>query len=176
MKIPIDPSDRRTFLKLIGTPALAAALPLDLSKALAIPAHNRTGSIEDIEHIVILMQDNRSFDHYFGTMRGVRGFADPRAVKLPSGQPVWYQPWLTVDISRAPGARRYFMEGVSGLRRRPRRRRLRGLDRRSVYWQLRATTRSSTSINIRTRRPDRRSPRRPEPAPTSRRSTAIRNG
>ena len=46
MKIPMDPSDRRTFLKLIGTPALAAALPLDLSRALAIPAHNRTGSIE----------------------------------------------------------------------------------------------------------------------------------
>src|SRR3979409_1917395 len=106
MKIPMDPSDRRTFLKLLGTPALAAALPLhlrpapplpaplplDLSRALAIPAHNRTGSIEDVEHIVILMQENRSFDHYFGTMRGVRGFADPHAVKLPSGAPVWHQP------------------------------------------------------------------------------------
>jgi hypothetical protein len=38
------------------------------------------------------MQENRSFDHYFGTMRGVRGFNDPRAVKLPSGKPVWNQP------------------------------------------------------------------------------------
>ena len=38
------------------------------------------------------MQENRSFDHYFGTMRGVRGFGDPRAVKLPSGKPVWHQP------------------------------------------------------------------------------------
>ena len=52
-------------------------MPLDLSRALAIPAHNRTGTIADVEHIVILMQENRSFDHYFGTMRGVRGFADP---------------------------------------------------------------------------------------------------
>jgi phospholipase C len=88
----MDTSDRRTFLKLIGAPALAAALPLDLSHVLAIPAHNRTGTINDIEHIVILMQENRSFDHYFGTMRGVRGFADPRAVKLPSGKSVWHQP------------------------------------------------------------------------------------
>src|SRR5678815_3594522 len=85
-------SDRRTFLKLMGSQALAAALPLDLSRALAIPAHNVTGTIADVEHIVILMQENRSFDHYFGTMRGVRGFADPRAVKLPSGKSVWHQP------------------------------------------------------------------------------------
>ena len=37
------------------------------------------------------MQENRSFDHYFGVMRGVRGFGDPHPVTLPSGQPVWYQ-------------------------------------------------------------------------------------
>jgi phospholipase C len=43
-----DKSDRRTFLKLIGTPALAAAVPLDLTRALAIPAHNRTGTIADV--------------------------------------------------------------------------------------------------------------------------------
>src|SRR6478672_10241557 len=85
-------SDRRTFLKLLGTPALAVALPLDMRRILALPAHNRTGSIADVEHIVILMQENRSFDHYFGSMRGVRGFADPRAVRLPSGQSVWQQP------------------------------------------------------------------------------------
>jgi phospholipase C len=85
-------TDRRTFLKLIGSPALAAAVPLDLSQALAIPAHNRSGSIADVEHVIFLMQENRSFDHYFGAMRGVRGFADPRAVKLPSGKPVWFQP------------------------------------------------------------------------------------
>jgi hypothetical protein len=73
-------TDRRDFLKLIGSSALAAAAPVDFSRTLAIPAHNRTGTIADVEHIVILMQENRSFDHYFGTMRGVRGFADPRAV------------------------------------------------------------------------------------------------
>ena len=46
----------------------------------------------DVEHVVILMQENRSFDHYFGTLRGVRGFSDPRPVMLPSGKPVWRQP------------------------------------------------------------------------------------
>src|SRR5215471_14810689 len=84
--------DRRTFLKLLGARALAETVPLDLSRVLSIPAHNRTGTIADVEHIVFLMQENRSFDHYFGTMRGVRGFADPHPVKLPSGQPVWNQP------------------------------------------------------------------------------------
>src|SRR5262245_12846891 len=83
--------DRRTFLKMIGVPAVAAALPLDLGKTLAIPANNRTGSISDIEHVIFLMQENRSFDHYFGTLRGVRGFADPHPVTLPSGQSVWHQ-------------------------------------------------------------------------------------
>src|SRR5262249_6846504 len=36
----------------------------------------------DVEHIVILMQENRPFDHHFGTLRGVRGYSDPRAVKI----------------------------------------------------------------------------------------------
>ncbi|HMF99043.1 MAG TPA: phospholipase C, phosphocholine-specific [Vicinamibacterales bacterium] len=88
----MNTSDRRTFLKLLGTPALAAAAPLDFSRLLAIPANDRTKSINDVEHVVFLMQENRSFDHYFGTMRGVRGFADPRAVTLPNGAPVWNQP------------------------------------------------------------------------------------
>ena len=85
-------TDRRKFVKLLSAGAILSALPHSIKKALAIPAHHRTGTIEDVEHIVILMQENRSFDHYFGTLRGVRGFADPRAVKLPSGEPVWSQP------------------------------------------------------------------------------------
>jgi len=94
----MNTSDRRTFLKLMGSPALAAALPLDFSRVLAIPAHNRTGTIEDVEHIIFLMQENRSFDHYFGTMRGVRGFADPRVAKLANGKPVWNQPTSTGEL------------------------------------------------------------------------------
>src|SRR5271165_6596727 len=84
--------DRRTFLQLLSSGAFAAAVPASIARALEIPANNRTGTIADVEHIVILMQENRSFDHYFGTMRGVRGFSDPRVPKLPSGDPVWYQP------------------------------------------------------------------------------------
>ena len=84
--------DRRNFLQLLSSGAMAAALPASVSRALEIPANHRTGTIADVEHIVILMQENRSFDHYFGTLRGVRGFGDPRAVMLPSGDPVWYQP------------------------------------------------------------------------------------
>jgi phospholipase C len=38
------------------------------------------GGLRDIGHIVVLMQENRSFDHYFGTMSGVRGFSDPDAL------------------------------------------------------------------------------------------------
>src|SRR5450432_999647 len=85
-------TDRRTFLHLVGGGAFAVAFPASIKRALAIPAHHRTGTIADIEHIVILMQENRSFDHYFGTLRGVRGFGDPHAATLPSGDPVWYQP------------------------------------------------------------------------------------
>jgi len=50
-----------------------------------------------VQHIVILTQENRSFDHYFGTLRGVRGFSDPHALKLPSGKTVWHQPNGTSD-------------------------------------------------------------------------------
>ncbi|WP_262506996.1 alkaline phosphatase family protein, partial [Sphingobacterium sp. IITKGP-BTPF85] len=45
----------------------------------------------DAEHIVMLMQENRSFDHSFGTLSGVRGYGDPRAIQLPNGNPVWLQ-------------------------------------------------------------------------------------
>ena len=89
-------TDRRRFLQLLGAGGGAAAFTApflaSIERALAIPAHHRTGTIADVEHVVFLMQENRSFDHYFGTLRGVRGFADPRAVKLPSGAPVWNQP------------------------------------------------------------------------------------
>jgi phospholipase C len=84
--------DRRSFLQSLGSVALAATFPDSIAKALSIPPNNQNRSIVDVEHIVILMQENRSFDHYFGTLDGVRGFADPRAVSLPSGNPVWYQP------------------------------------------------------------------------------------
>ncbi len=87
---------RRDFLRLAATAASAAMIPASISKALAIPANRATGTIRDVEHVVILMQENRSFDHYFGTLRGVRGFGDPRPARLPNGNPIWYQPIASV--------------------------------------------------------------------------------
>jgi phospholipase C len=43
----------------------------------AAAASAGSASLSDIQHVVILMQENRSFDHYFGTLSGVRGFSDP---------------------------------------------------------------------------------------------------
>ncbi|MDX3236872.1 phospholipase C, phosphocholine-specific [Streptomyces sp. ME03-5709C] len=83
--------DRRRFLQLAGGTAALTALSTSIARAAEIPAHRSTGSIKDVEHIVVLMQENRSFDHYLGTLRGVRGFGDPHPVTLPSGKPVWHQ-------------------------------------------------------------------------------------
>src|SRR5579863_5417476 len=76
--------NRRTFLKLMGVTAASALTTMksNIAKALDIEANYRTGTIRDVEHIVILMQENRPFDHHFGTLKGVRGFNDPRAVKI----------------------------------------------------------------------------------------------
>ncbi|MEO6964658.1 MAG: phospholipase C, phosphocholine-specific [Acidobacteriaceae bacterium] len=95
---------RREFLQLAaasaGTAAGMSMFPPVIRKALAIPANRVTGTIQDVEHVVILMQENRSFDHYFGSIRGVRGFNDPRPARLPNGKPVWYQPPATVHTDR----------------------------------------------------------------------------
>ncbi|MFM0730953.1 phospholipase C, phosphocholine-specific [Paraburkholderia sediminicola] len=96
--------NRRDFLRLAATSAGAlatyAGFPPAIRKALAMPAASRTGTINDVEHVVIFMQENRSFDHYFGGMRGVRGFNDPRPHLLPNGAPVWQQPPATVQTQR----------------------------------------------------------------------------
>lgn len=90
--------NRRRFIQLSGGTAAFSALSTSIAKAAAIPANRRTGSLRDVEHVVVLMQENRSFDHYFGTLRGVRGFGDPRPVTLPSGKPVWHQSDGTKEI------------------------------------------------------------------------------
>ena len=85
---------RREFLKkaavLTGAAGLSSSLFGSIQRALAI-APEPGSSFLDAEHVVILMQENRSFDHAFGTLRGVRGFNDPRAITLPNGNPVWVQ-------------------------------------------------------------------------------------
>lgn len=74
-----------------ATMAASTLMPPNLRRALAQEAPSR-GSLRDIKHVVLLMQENRSFDHYFGTLAGVRGFDDPQALKLPNGKSVFYQP------------------------------------------------------------------------------------
>jgi phospholipase C len=83
--------DRRRFIQMAGAAGFAASPGL-IGRALAIPAVGGSGSIMDVEHIVIHMQENRSFDHYFGMLNGVRGFGDPRPLRLPGGNSVWQQP------------------------------------------------------------------------------------
>src|ERR1700736_5220709 len=75
-------TDRRQFLQFMGMTAIAGSLNASIARAPEIPANDRTGTIQDVEHIVILTQENRPFDHHFGTLRGVRGFSDPRAVNI----------------------------------------------------------------------------------------------
>jgi len=86
--------NRREFLRkaflLSGATGLVNVMPSAIQKAMAIdPTPGST--YLDAEHVVILMQENRSFDHAFGSLSGVRGFNDPRAITLPNKKPVWFQ-------------------------------------------------------------------------------------
>jgi phospholipase C len=86
---------RRDFIRLAaktaGSAAVLAMAPESIRKALAVPPASVTGTIQDVAHVVIFMQENRSFDHYFGTMRGVRGFGDRITVPLGGNRTVWQQ-------------------------------------------------------------------------------------
>ena len=88
---------RRRFIG--GGAALAAAaaaagyLPDSVLAAAANSAARRASfDLSQVKHLVFLIQENRSFDHYFGTYPGVQGFSDPRAITLPSGRSVFQQP------------------------------------------------------------------------------------
>lgn len=88
---------RRRFLGsaagLAAAATAAALMPPHLRRALATMAGApRPQSLRDVRHVVLLLQENRSFDHYFGTLAGVRGFADPSALQLTSGRSVFFQP------------------------------------------------------------------------------------
>ncbi|MGA4839443.1 phosphocholine-specific phospholipase C [Streptomyces sp. G45] len=76
----------------VGAAAVGSFLPPSLQEAVAAGHAPPAGGLGAIDHVVILMQENRSFDHYFGTLRGVRGFSDRNAIQLPSGKSVFEQP------------------------------------------------------------------------------------
>lgn len=85
---------RRDFLKLAtlasGAAGISGVFPESIERAYAIAPDPGT-TWQDAEHIVILMQENRSFDHAYGMLRGVRGYNDPRALRLPNGNSVFVQ-------------------------------------------------------------------------------------
>jgi phospholipase C len=74
----------------VGGAAVASLLPPSLHRAMAQPVP--AGGLDAIEHVIVLMQENRSFDHYYGTLRGVRGFGDRQPLSLPDGRSVFQQP------------------------------------------------------------------------------------
>lgn len=86
--------NRREFLKkaalLSGAAGVFTALPASIQRAMAIDPQPGSTYL-DAEHVVILMQENRSFDHSYGTLRGIRGYNDPRAIQLANKNKVWLQ-------------------------------------------------------------------------------------
>lgn len=103
---PFSGLDRRGFLAKVGATGGLAALtawanPIIDRAFAADPAG--MGGLGDIEHIVLLMQENRSFDHYFGSLSGVRGFDDPSQAWRQSGHvPEGYQNPFRLDTTRGP--------------------------------------------------------------------------
>ncbi|MFF1872691.1 alkaline phosphatase family protein, partial [Kitasatospora herbaricolor] len=95
---------RRSFVGATAATGAGALVGLSTTPATAAPADaaatTAAGSIADVKHVVILMQENRSFDHYFGTLNGVRGFNDKQALQFPDGTDVFRQP----DTARTDGA------------------------------------------------------------------------
>ena len=85
---------RRDFIRkaalLSGSAAFHNSVPASIRRAMAINPNAGT-TWKDAEHVVFLMQENRSFDHCYGSLQGVRGFNDPRAISFGDGSPVWLQ-------------------------------------------------------------------------------------
>ncbi|WP_312397916.1 phosphocholine-specific phospholipase C [Chryseobacterium sp.] len=85
---------RREFLEksslLLAGLGTSTMLHPSILKALAIEPDAQS-TFYDAEHVVILMQENRSFDHAFGALKGVRGFLDQRAFKKEDGHSVFFQ-------------------------------------------------------------------------------------
>jgi phospholipase C len=93
---------RRRFLQ-VGSTAAGVALAAGAGSQLggiagttraaaATRPHHLTRTIRDLKHVVILMQENRSFDHYFGSLQGVRGFADRQSLRYQNGTSIFQQP------------------------------------------------------------------------------------
>src|ERR1700739_3441748 len=84
--VTIEVSRRQLMASAGGMVLASFALPSNLRKIIdgapvaRLNSARATAPISEIKHVVVLMQENRSFDHYFGAMPGVRGFNDPQAI------------------------------------------------------------------------------------------------
>ncbi|HEY4454121.1 MAG TPA: alkaline phosphatase family protein, partial [Pseudonocardiaceae bacterium] len=87
----MSPINRRTLLGSAAALGAGAALGLPGPIAQAMTAAPRAGTLDSVKHVVIFMQENRSFDHYFGALQGVRGFGDTSLLRFPNGSNVWRQ-------------------------------------------------------------------------------------
>jgi phospholipase C len=102
---PVPVHNRREFLRASTAAGMVGALVpghASIGHALGVAPHRAAGSIADVAHIVVLTQENRSFDHYFGSLPGVRGFGDRFAIPVapPAGamsRNVWQQSVLSPD-------------------------------------------------------------------------------
>ncbi|MEY9931694.1 phospholipase C [Catenulispora sp. GP43] len=85
-----------------ATAATGAAGPTGATSAAATSRRGLprgfNGDISDLKHVVILMQENRSLDHYFGAFPGVRGFGDKQALRFQDGTSVFQQKDATGKI------------------------------------------------------------------------------
>ena len=81
---------RRELLR-AGAGAGVAALGTGPLVAQAL-AKRPAGQLKDIEHVVIILQENRSFDHYFGMLPGVRGYGDKTVPRSIFEQPGYEAP------------------------------------------------------------------------------------
>lgn len=103
------PLSRRRFLQLSAGAAAATTLGSACSKDSSADADldgvpdteevtttalsdARQGRLADVQHVIVVLQTGASFDQVFGTRPGVRGFDDPDAPDLATGQPIWFQP------------------------------------------------------------------------------------
>src|SRR5258705_11118001 len=77
--------NRRALLRGGVAAALGSRVILDRTLEAMAAGVSPCAGLTDNEHVVFVIQENRSFDHYFGRYPGVRGF-DDRSGKVAAGR------------------------------------------------------------------------------------------
>lgn len=98
-EMPSSAARRDVLRATAATAGLAVAgsfLPPSVHRAMSAPM--KRGGLDAIEHVILLMQENRSFDHYFGTLRGVRGYDDRNPLRRRAGDTVLHQAGENGDV------------------------------------------------------------------------------